>query len=216
MTNYEFSNNWIDRFKDGDLSPSEREIFLRELERNPELMKEFKLDEKIEEFFSDAELFDLMRKIHKIRHCRGRRKGFLLLLAAASLLSLIIVGLICFSIRDCKPGLCRKKSDLSRERQQVDPVHHQIPGIRKRSRDSHHDRFPGISGNMGLSVPFEPASIFPADLFARLTPVSPQSFQSPPAHPAEAVPPRKLPWQGVSQDNSARTQRSWLQNFPYH
>ncbi len=216
MTNYEFSNNWIDRYKDGDLSPSEREIFLRELERNPELMKEFKLDENIEEFFSDDGLIDLMRKIHKIRQCRGRKRGLILLLAAASLLSLIMVGLICFSIRDCKPGLCRKKSDMSRERPHTDPVHHQIPGIRKRSRDNHHDRFPGISGYMGTTVSGIPTSLPAAEVVLHLTIISPQSFQPPPVPPAEVALPRKLPGPGVALDNNVRIQHSWLQNCPYH
>lgn len=218
MTSYNFSNNWIDRFHDGDLTPSERELFLRELESDPKLMKEFRLDKKIEEFLSDAELIDLLRKIHKIRLRRSKKRGLLLLLAAASMLSLLIISLMIFSAVDYHPGVCRKKSDKLRDRQPTNPGNDKIPRLKKRNCESCYNRFPGITGSVGTSDTSQCRSVFASEdkVAFGVTPTSRQLFQPPPVPPAEDVPHHTQPWREIAQDSNARTQRSWLQNFPCH
>jgi hypothetical protein len=93
MTEREITGDWIDRFNNGELDDTEKELFKKRLESSCLLRTEVDIDVRLDRFLQDDELMDL---IQKVRSASGRitsvnrRMNYLLL--AASLLCLVMVG----------------------------------------------------------------------------------------------------------------------------
>ncbi len=89
----QITSNWMDRYIDGDLSESERQLFQLNLRRNSLLRKELLLDAQLNRFMEDTETIELMRKIRKITDKPGLvNRKYTIAMIAASVFCLIVFG----------------------------------------------------------------------------------------------------------------------------
>ena len=95
MNDMEITNDWIDRYNENELNEEEKAFFIKRMELNPLLRTEVLIDECLNRLYQDEGTMDLMKKIQVARQKPDRRDGrFSCLLIAASLLYLIVLGVI--------------------------------------------------------------------------------------------------------------------------
>jgi len=95
MNDMEITNDWIDRYNENELNEEEKAFFIKRMELNPLLRTEVLIDECLNRLYQDEGTMDLMKKIHMAQQKPDRRDGrFSYLLIAASLLYLIVLGVI--------------------------------------------------------------------------------------------------------------------------
>ena len=95
MKDYILTNNWIDRYNDGELDDDENEYFKRQMALNPLLREEVQIDKQLNFFLMDQEMLELMEKVRAVTSSRIPQFRLMNTLAfAASVIILLSVGVI--------------------------------------------------------------------------------------------------------------------------
>jgi hypothetical protein len=95
MNNHEKLPEWIDRFNNKDLRGKELKEFLELMKQDPELRREVKLDEDLNNILADTDIIELRKKIIKYKIPKeGKHTGLPTLFLAASIT--LLIGLAFF------------------------------------------------------------------------------------------------------------------------
>lgn len=96
----EITNDWIDRYNDGELDEKEKAIFQQRMLANPLLRSEVYIDACLIRFLMDFEMQDLMEKIRSASQRNSRGNRFMdYLLIVASIFCLSMIGGIFYLLR---------------------------------------------------------------------------------------------------------------------
>ena len=95
MNEHEKLPEWIDRFNNKDLHGKELREFLELMKQNPELRREVKLDEELNEALADTDVIELRKKIVKYRIPKEGNHSWLPVFFLAASIT-ILIGLAIF------------------------------------------------------------------------------------------------------------------------
>jgi hypothetical protein len=105
MKDFKITSDWIDRYNDDELEEPERIFFLQQMADNPILRTEVHIDSRLNSFFNDEDLMDLMKKIRAVTAKPGHTATLIpSMLIAATVMCLLIFGAVVYFIEK-KPVL---------------------------------------------------------------------------------------------------------------
>ncbi len=93
MKKEQFSSDWIDRFRDNDLSEVEKLLFFEHLKHNPELRREFELDQQFDRLMGDADTLEFLEILKSLPYRKEMiKKRIRRILAAATIVGILMLG----------------------------------------------------------------------------------------------------------------------------
>ncbi|MCK9422994.1 MAG: hypothetical protein M0Q38_10375 [Bacteroidales bacterium] len=114
MNDNEIHSDWIDRYHENELSPSELSRF-NEIKRQSRILRaEVSVDRCLNDILADPDSLEFFRKVKTITQQRKSHTRFdPLLLAAASVLFLVTIGLILYLLFKDNPGWIDSKNKIT-------------------------------------------------------------------------------------------------------
>ncbi len=99
MKNIFITNDWIDRFNEGELGEEELQYFSAQMVKDPLLRAEVRLDAQLNKLLADRDMMELLEKIQVVagKH-GGTRHLFRPWLVAASVIFLAGAAVICYLV----------------------------------------------------------------------------------------------------------------------